>query len=176
MSKSQVFYIHGFASSPKSATLKMLQKEFPSAIGLTYDHTDPAGSISGMMALLQGYAEQDIIIVGSSLGGWYTEQLTRHIVAQFILYNPAIEPEVSLAKYSLSQEVLYRYKSLQLPLVPASRTVIISIDDAVISPTRTDNRYKNIADMSYTAGGHRMTEEAMSIIVSKIKFLENQLT
>lgn len=173
---SQVFYIHGFGSSAKSDTLKLLQKSFPDVIGLTYDHTEPAASIKSLVTKLRGYADKDLIIVGSSLGGWYTEQLTRKIVAQFIMYNPATQPEVTLAKYGVDQEVLFKYKIMGIDkLEPASRTVVISIDDEVIHPAIADIKYKNIADMIYTAGGHRITQEAMDHIVKKIKFLENQL-
>lgn len=172
----QVFYIHGFGSSVNSDTLKKLRESFPDAIGLTYDHTNPSASILNLAKEIRSYNNSDAVIVGSSLGGWYTEQLTNMVVANFILYNPAIQPEVSLAKYGVPQEVLFEYKKCQqTAFVGASRTVIISVDDDVINPANSDNKYKNIADMSYTAGGHRMTSEAMDIIVKKIKFLENQL-
>ena len=175
-SSSQVFYIHGFGSSIESDTLKLLQKYVPDAIGLTYDHNDPAGSIKALTVQLESYADKDMIIVGSSLGGWYTEQLTRKVVAQFILYNPATQPEKTLENYGVPQDVLFKYKSLNINYIaPASRNVIISIDDTVINPIIADRKYKILADMSYTAGGHRMTSEAMDIIVKKIKFLENQI-
>lgn len=176
MSKdTQVFYVHGFASTVKSDTLQKLQKFYPDAIGLTYDHTEPAKSIIQLTIQLQKYNDKNLVIVGSSLGGWYAEQLTKHIVADYILYNPCTEPHKSLAKYSVPSDVLNKYKVRETQCGPASRTVIISVDDPVIHAAIADNKYKNTADMHYTAGGHRMTEEAMDVIVQKINYLENQL-
>jgi predicted esterase YcpF (UPF0227 family) len=176
-SNTQVVYIHGFNSSVKSETLSLLQKDFPDAFGLTYDHTDPEASIKLMVNQLRQLRDKNLVIVGSSLGGWYAEKLTPHIIADFILYNPATQPEKSLAQFGVAQETLYLYKYLSPSKLPqASRNVIISIDDEVIDPVLADNKYKNVADMSYTAGGHRMTKEAMDIIINKIKFLENQIT
>lgn len=132
-----IFYIHGFGSSIQSDTLKLLQKSFPTAMGLTYDHTTPSASILNLVKQLQTYNDHDLIVVGSSLGGWYTEQLTNHIVANFIMYNPATQPEVTLANYGVPQDVLYEYKRCQkTEMVSNSRNVIISIDDTVISPTK----------------------------------------
>jgi predicted esterase YcpF (UPF0227 family) len=176
MIESQVIYIHGFGSSVNSETLKQLKCSFPTAIGLTYDHTNPADSIRNMVSEIRKYASKDVVIVGSSLGGWYTEQLTKYVVADFILYNPSTQPEKALAKYGVSQDDLLKYKSLASYTLPAaSRNVILSIDDQVIDPILADVKYKNTAAMTYTAGGHRMTSEAMDIIVKKINYLRNQL-
>lgn len=175
--KTQVIYIHGFNSSVNSDTLKLIQQEFPSAFGLTYDHCDPENSIKMMVKNLREYSSDNLIIIGSSLGGWYAENLTPHIIADFILYNPCTQPDKALSKFGISQDILLQYKYLtSSKLKQASRNVIISIDDEIINPVIADNKYKNTADMSYTAGGHRMTQEAMNIIISKIHFLENQLT
>ena len=111
---TQVFYIHGFASSPESATLKLLRESFHSAIGLTYDHNNPRKSVDEMVKLLESYPDKDIIIVGSSLGGWYAEQLTGRIVAQFILYNPSTEPEVALSACSMDWRAAIRRRSVSL--------------------------------------------------------------
>lgn len=175
--KTQVVYIHGFMSSVNSETLNMIRMQFPTAFGLTYDHTEPESSIAQMVQQLREYSDKNIVIVGSSLGGWYAEKLTSHVVADYILYNPCTIPANSLSKYGVADDVLCKYKSLtDKNLPPASRNVILSFDDEVIDPVIADLKYKNTADMSYTSGGHRMTSVAMGIIIKKIKFLENQLT
>lgn len=176
MTNSKIFYIHGFGSSVNSETLKKLQKSFPDAVGLTYDHSEPEASLMSLVAQLQQYANDDLIIVASSLGGWYAEKLTGRIIANYILYNPSTQPEKTLSRHNLSQEILYKYKTLNTNVLPvSSRNVIISIDDETIDPVIADNKYRETADMTYTAGGHRMTPEAMNVIVNKINFLENQL-
>jgi len=177
--KQKIFYIHGFGSSPESSTLKLLQETYPQAIGLTYDYTDPFGSLIELSKQVNQYSiGEHVIILGSSLGGWYAEQLTERVVADFILYNPATNPSLSLSKYSVEQEVLYKYKQYQLyrPYLPsASRTVILSEDDEVIDHNVACIKYELSSDIIKTHGGHRMTIDNMKIITDKIKYLGNQI-
>lgn len=176
---TKIFYIHGFGSSVDSPTLKLLQETFPQAIGLTYDYTDPFGSLIKLSREVNQYSiGEHVVTVGSSLGGWYAEQLTDRVVADFILYNPATNPSLSLAKYSVDQEVLYKYKQYQLYrqyLPSASRTVILSEDDEVIDHNCARIKYELNSDIIRTDGGHRMTPTNMKIITDKIKYLENQI-
>lgn len=170
-----VYYIHGFNSSVNSDTLKQLRQHFPDAIGLTYDHTDPVDSLIQLVETIENTTQGYPIIVGSSLGGWYTEQLTGMVVADFILYNPCIDPYHSLGKYGVPFDVLNKYRDFSPFLSPASRSVILSCDDPVIAPSNTHIKYRDIAPISYTSGGHRMTDDAMKMIVEKIRYLENQM-
>lgn len=171
---SQVFYIHGFGSSPQSETLKKLRESFPDAIGLTYDPLDPFVSLRKLhMEILS--AEDYPVIVGSSLGGWYADQLSKSVVGDFILYNPSISPEVSLSRYNIPREVLYKYKLRAAAPRGASRTIVLSMDDEIFDAKLTEKQYSKYADIIKTSGGHRMTDDNLSIIVKKIKYLDSQL-
>jgi predicted esterase YcpF (UPF0227 family) len=180
MSDTQIYYIHGFGSSPQSDTLKMLQKEFPDAIGLTYDYNCPGESLTELVKFIRSasiVSGTHPIIIGSSLGGWYAEMLTRYVVADFILYNPSMNPEVTLARHGLPQEVLFKYKEISSPykFLPCSRNVLLSRDDEIIDPMIAAIKYEHIANVMFTSGGHRMTEMNMNYIVSIIKYSRNQL-
>lgn len=177
---TKIFYIHGYGSSADSPTLKLLQETFPEALGLSYDHTKPSESIEKIANLVnESCIGEHPIIIGSSLGGWYAEQLTNKVVADFILYNPATMPCVTLTKYDVPADVLYKYKEYSvnsLPYMPvASRTVVVSIDDEVIDPKNAVIKYMIVANLISTSGGHRMTTNNMKIICDQIKYLENQL-
>ena len=70
----KLMYVHGFASSGQSGTVSRLRTVFPEATVIAPDlpvHPEEA------MALLQQLCrdEQPDIIVGTSMGGMYTEQL-----------------------------------------------------------------------------------------------------
>lgn len=175
--KFQVYYIHGFGSSANSNTLNMLQEYYPDAVGLVYDSNEPSKSIASMYEKINS-VDSYPIIVGSSLGGWYAEQLTSFVVGDFILYNPTTNPEVSLAKYNLDQKILFKYKliSSTAKYLPTSRSILLSVDDVVIDPQLAMIKYKHTAVIHTTFGGHRMTERNMQIIAARIKYLENQLT
>lgn len=176
----KIFYIHGFGSTSDSPTLKNLQETYPDAIGLDYDHNFPRESITKLARQVNEYSIGDsVVIVASSLGGWYAEQLTDRVVADFILYNPATQPWVSLEKYDVSDEVLKKYEwysKTYRPAIPvASRTVIISVDDKVIDPKFAMVKYMNLANFILAEGGHRMTEANMKLITDEIKYLGNML-
>jgi uncharacterized protein len=180
MTDTQIYYIHGFGSTTESATVKMLRKDFPDAIGLDYEHTDPETSIRMLIEFINEKSLADgtfPIIVGSSLGGWYAEQLTEAVVANFILYNPSTQPAVTLSRHGLSQDVLSSYEQISSlrKFLPTLRSVLLSVDDEIIDYQIANNKYKDIASVQLTDGGHRMTEKNMQLIVARIKYLQNQL-
>lgn len=170
-----IYYIHGFGSDLNSSTLKLLLEHYPEAIGLTYDHTSPAASIQTLADTLNS-DPADKIIIGSSLGGWYAEQLTAKVVADFILYNPQTEPEIGLAKYSVQQSVLFKYKlvgKLYGSMKRAvSRIVILCEDDTTVPYMIAYNKYYGKSSVILTTGGHRMTPENMLFVADAIKSLQ----
>jgi len=174
--KYQIYYIHGFGSSVNSPTVDLFRTYYPGLIALTYDVNDPSKSILALAKQINS-SDSYPIIVGSSLGGWYAEQLTRYVVGDFILYNPAIDPGTTLAKYGVSKDVLFDYRAVTLmnPLKQVSRTVFLCEDDEVIPADKTAIKYSSIAKIIYTSGGHRMTPKNMKKIVDHIIYLKNQI-
>jgi len=169
-----IFYIHGYGSDLNSPTLRQLKELLP-VIGLTYDYNDPESGIKDMIRQIaesKGYPT----VIGSSLGGWYAEQLTKFVAGEYIMYNPATMPQVSLAKYGVKQEALYKYSCISTKSMrPNSRTVVLSMDDDVIDPSFALNKYKNNSQIIETSGGHRMTAKNMDLIVERVKYLQNQI-
>ena len=174
---TSIYYIHGFGSSKESSTLKMLQEYFPRSIGLTYDYTDPENSLKRLTAELNSDPNEKII-VGSSLGGWYAEQLTSRVLAEFILYNPQTEPEIGLKKYNISNDILEKYRRLNKNILDKSisRVVILSHDDNVVPHLTAYHKYSDICLLKITNGGHRMTHENMKLIVESISYMENSIS
>lgn len=83
----KIMYVHGFASSAQSGTVKRMQDTFPKAQVIAYDlpiHPDEA------MTLLRKVCEEQKpdLIVGTSMGGMYTEMLYGF---DRILVNPAFQ-------------------------------------------------------------------------------------
>ena len=85
MKGKKVMYVHGFLSSAQSGTVKMLQELMPSATILAEDipvHPTDAMTMLHKMA----DEEQPDLIIGTSMGGMYTEMLYGF---DRILVNPA---------------------------------------------------------------------------------------
>lgn len=169
----QIYYIHGFGSSVNSTTLKKLQEYYPDAIGLEYDHTAPLNSLEKMSRIVAESFHFPIII-GSSLGGWYADQLGTDLSCDVILYNPSTQPWDSLGRYGVISSVCDQYFDANLP-TDSPRTVVLSLDDEIIDPSVALIKYESSSCIIKTGGGHRMTDENMAIISERIEYLSNQL-
>lgn len=174
--KSHLFYIHGYNSSPQSETVSMLRAVFPKVIALDYDYKTPVESIQTLADEIHKY-EGDKIIVGSSLGGWYTEQLTNKVSGGFIFFNPAVEPDKTLSILGVSVDICEKYKNASDYSFRrvAKRNVVIALDDDTIDPMKSIIKYCNHAKIIDTTGGHRMTCHNFPIIVNLITTLDSAI-
>jgi len=92
-----VLYLHGFLSSPQS--LKAQQTlAYCLEIGLGKNITiplmnhGPTETIAQLHALIDGYDTDHLVLMGSSLGGYYATYLSEFYQAPAVLINPAIRP------------------------------------------------------------------------------------
>ena len=87
MAGKTVLYVHGFASSGQSGTVARLREVMPQARVIAPDiPIHPQEAISMLRALCQ--EEKPSLIIGTSMGGMYTEQLRGF---DRICVNPALE-------------------------------------------------------------------------------------
>ena len=81
----KLIYFHGFASSGASGTVQLLRKMLPSAEVIAPDiPVDPDEALPMLQALVE--TEQPDIIIGTSMGGMYAQQMHGHLR---ICVNPA---------------------------------------------------------------------------------------
>lgn len=98
MRGKKIMYNHGFGSSAASGTVRRIQETFPEATVVAYDlplHPDEA------MALLRRTvaAEQPDLIIGTSMGGMYTEMLYGY---DRICVNPAFEMAKTMKSHGMT--------------------------------------------------------------------------
>ena len=127
----KILYVHGFGSSGQSGTVTLLRTLLPSVTVIAPDlpiHPDEA------LALLHSLCdeEQPDLIIGSSMGGMFTEQLTGY---DRILVNPAFNMGDTMSSHGMvgkltfqnprrdgiqemviTKAIVKEYKSLPLPL------------------------------------------------------------
>lgn len=99
MSGKKIMYVHGFGSSAQSGTVAMLRSLMPNATIVARDiplHPDEA------MAMLRQMCEEEHpdVIIGTSMGGMYTEMLTGY---DRIVVNPAFEMGDTMSKFTGKQ-------------------------------------------------------------------------
>ena len=81
----KLIYVHGFASSGASGTVELLRKMLPSAQVSAPDiPVDPLEALPMLRQLVE--AEQPDVIVGTSMGGMYAQQMHGHLR---VCVNPA---------------------------------------------------------------------------------------
>lgn len=98
MAKTLLVYLHGFRSSPRSSKAVMT-REAISALS-SKDHTyewycpqllaSPKQSIDMVTSYIDQSDADSVIIMGSSLGGFYTNYLAEKYQCKGIVLNPAV--------------------------------------------------------------------------------------
>lgn len=116
-------YVHGFNSSPQSMKaqlfLKYMQKHGREDQLMIPELSHwPAEAMSLLRALVEQHSERPILLMGSSLGGFYSTWLTEHYDnVRTVLINPAVRPFELLPDYLGMNENLYsgeRYELTEL--------------------------------------------------------------
>lgn len=169
------YYIHGFGSSVNSSTYQLLAKKIEGIIPLTYDHNDPILSIYKMVIQICVNSDHPIII-SSSLGGWFSEQVANRVPVDLILYNPSLNPKISLAKYGLDDSILNEYAEINSETVSktTNRSVVLSMDDETVDPANALNIYSGNSYIITTNGGHRMTDQNLDTVVELHSYMSNK--
>ena len=96
--QSHALYLHGFLSSPQS--LKAQQTlAYCMEIGLgggnitvPQMNQGPAETIAQLHALIGEIGADNLVLMGSSLGGYYATYLSEFYQASAVLINPAVRP------------------------------------------------------------------------------------
>lgn len=193
--KKVIVSIHGFNSGPGDKSLE-LQKQFPGceviAPQLPYD---PLQAIELLKSIVDQHSQDEIHIVGTSLGAFYTMYLSRVYSLRdnltYYLINTSFEPHITLRRYegkSITNfktqeqfkttpelfeafETLYAYitKMYNADCIHASN-YFIGTEDEVIDFTNFINFIKSFElpyRLHYSKQGHRYAD--LSSVIQKIK-------
>lgn len=100
---SLLIYIHGFNSSPRSYKAQRLvdyiqQHQCVVDYQLPELSDQPDRAIAQLTALVE-QAGQDVVLIGSSLGGYYATWLACQYGLRAVLINPAVRPYELLREY-----------------------------------------------------------------------------
>ena len=101
---ARVLYLHGFRSGPGSAKSRRLADHFAqrglAACWLAPQlPVDPAEAFELVLSLAEGIAAHELVLVGSSLGGFYAHQAARRLGCRAVCLNPAVHPARDLASH-----------------------------------------------------------------------------
>ncbi len=100
-----IIYLHGFNSSGASAKAKALRRLLqPIAVLAPSYHFDPPRAVEQLQSRIEDALKTEtprdtLMLVGSSLGGFYAQYLARRYGCKLVLINPALDPIPALADY-----------------------------------------------------------------------------
>ena len=115
-----IIYIHGFNSSPASEKAQQFsnfcQESGKYDIAVPEVSHDPQAAVTQLEALFRDAPEKPILLVGSSLGGYYATWLAEKHQCKAALVNPAISPVKTLGEEFLGpQKTCIRVWNMNIP-------------------------------------------------------------
>jgi predicted esterase YcpF (UPF0227 family) len=101
---THVLYLHGFRSSPQSAKARRvaawMQAHRPNVAWCCPQlPPSPREALTLLMACTQDWPKNGMVVIGSSLGGFYATVLAERLGCPAALLNPAVNPARDLAQY-----------------------------------------------------------------------------
>lgn len=99
-----LLYLHGFRSSPRSFKARVVADAMARAgqqdrLICPQLPASPAQAVELALTLARQHAPHELVIVGSSLGGFYATWLAEQLGVRAVLLNPSVDPTRNLAHH-----------------------------------------------------------------------------
>jgi uncharacterized protein len=177
-----ILYLHGFRSSPRSRKAQMLRERLRQR-GLEGRYACPAlpaspRTASGIaLAAAQSVPENELTLIGSSLGGFYATWLAEKIGCRAILLNPAIDPARDLQAHiglqpvyfsneeiEFRPEFIHQLRELEVPVTRRERYFLIAATgDTVIDYRAMVAKYRGAQQRLIDGSDHELSDFAQYI-------------
>jgi len=172
-----ILYLHGFISSPASRKAVMLGDYVRGqAPGVEYLvpalHHRPAEAIAQVHAICDERHPADLLVVGSSLGGFYATVAAERAGCRAVALNPAVHPQRHFDRYLGPQQNLYTGERFDLtpghvaelaaidpPAItrPERYWLIVETGDEVLDYREAVRRYAGCRQDVFAGGDHSFT-------------------
>jgi hypothetical protein len=190
-------YLHGYLSSPKSKKAQQLLSFFKdhhmaSQLRVPCLAFEPEDAIRQAQAAIQDLQRQpgieQVFLIGSSLGGYYSTYLSQKLGIKAALINPAVQPYKLFDKYLGPNKHFYDGKTYQLevkhieqlqalevePLqLPENLFLLLQTADETLDYCLASAKYINSPSW-IEAGGNHGFEGFMSRLDMIFSFVQRQ--
>lgn len=181
-----IVYLHGFNSTgTDSGKFTDLVKGLPDIdiYAPTYPSNNPDEAIRIISELVETKCNDydDLMFVGTSMGGYFAQFLGRKFNAKVVLINPALEPTKTLQqylgdntnfytgeKYTLTTENIESFKHYNVDDYnhEFGTLVLIDKDDEIINYKVAYSKYHQIADcVLFSGGNHRFNHMSEAVVL-----------
>lgn len=172
-----VIYIHGYGSNGQAETAtnlrRILANEFE-VVAPTYDASHPDAAMAILETTFLQLQRHAPIVVGTSLGGFFANALSRRFNVPAVLVNPSIKPSASLHKYGEAEPVLASFQRFESQIeaysARPSRVVVLGARDEVVDPRTNGLLLRENTETVWLDMGHRVEPafyETIAAIVRK---------
>lgn len=183
-SSTHILYLHGFRSSPKSFKAQMLARHVSAlqqqGLDLTWSCPQLPPSPQEAWTLIQqetsSWPRSSMVVIGSSLGGFYATVMAEQRGCRCAVINPAVEPARDLARYIGEQtsfhdpedhfffrpEFIEEFKAIApYPITHAERYwALIAKGDEVLNWEEMSQRYQGSALHLLEGSDHAVSDFA----------------
>ena len=170
-----ILYLHGFNSSPQSAKAQYLKRYLEERgrggefVCPRLPHR-PNLAVAAAEAEMKRLGQEEITLVGSSLGGFYATWLAEKHALRAVLVNPAIEPHLDLRpylgpqrpfhggqSYELTEQHLREWQALFLAQVhPERYLLLVETGDEVLDYRAAVRKYRGAEQIVVQGGDHSL--------------------
>lgn len=187
-----ILYLHGFNSAFDAASSKVLQLTrltgVSKVVGIDFPYhcEDVVAQLDAVVHRLNE-TNEEIVIAGTSLGGFFARYLADRHAKRLITINPSLEPWISLQRaigveqqnfktgerYFIAEEWLECLRQLAVAQIQVPALTVISLDDEVLHfDASAIQRLNNESDVVTTCGGHRLEVLPAEVVAGIQEFLE----
>lgn len=178
-------YLHGFNSGYDPNNIKVQElSALGDVIGITYNSFATYQEIFDQISheiYTQIHDRDDMVFIGTSLGGFWAAEMGRHFGVPSVIINPCHDPYVMLRKYigiifsnyvtgvtdCLTNEVVETYPMSGITRTDRSFTflplVLLDMGDEVIDSSETFNVFEMFPIVTWQNGSHRFDHMAQAI-------------
>jgi len=170
--KLQLIYIHGFNSSGQSGKARELADIFPDEQVFAPDLPwQPEQAIALLKQLIESHRDEPVLLIGSSLGGYYAQFLGQRFSLPVVLINPALKPVPLLLGsvgeqrnyytqevYQLTEEAVHSLQPYAVDAASMKKPVLVLLDkgDELIDYRIALDAYQGIGMVKcFDGGSHR---------------------
>lgn len=183
MTSTLVVYLHGFRSSPRSSKAVMTG-DAVKALSTTEKSIEwycpqllvsPKKSIDLIHSHIQKSRHDKLVVIGSSLGGYYANYLAEHYGCKAVALNPAVHAPRELASqvgmltsydsnepYDFRPEYIDELKSLQVESItdPSRYFLLAAKGDELLDWREMVEFYKGAEQLVLEGSDHGITDYA----------------
>lgn len=170
-----IVYLHGFNSSPQSAKAQYLRRYLEERgrggefLCPRLPHR-PTLAVAAVEAEMARRPQENITLIGSSLGGFYATWLAETHDLRAVLINPATDPHVGLRAYlgpqqgfhggedyELTEEHLHEWKELAVAQPDPERyLLLVETGDEVLDYRWAVRKYRGAKQVVVQGGDHSL--------------------